>query len=118
MALNIPSIENPFDPNNPLTDAYAWIVNISLDIYSNNGRVILNINPNEEAWSAPAMRQVSIELGQITKPINENNDTEVRVKTLSELMADPEFAQAYSVLGAKLYAEVLKHPIFENSTIV
>lgn len=122
MALQISSFENPFDPANPLANVYAWTASLGLDIFAGTGRVTLNVNPNPEAWQAPPIGQIPISLGEVVeRAVFEDGievSPEVRVKTLAELMADPEFAQAYQVIGSKLYLEAKKHPKLKNSQIV
>lgn len=123
MALRIPQFENPFDPSNPFADAYAWTAGLGLDLFAGQGRVTANVNPNENAWQSPPIDQVSISLGDELSPAVYDQDGNVvtpavKVKTLAELMADPEFAQAYQVLGGKLYQELAKHPKFSGATQV
>jgi hypothetical protein len=103
MARQIPSFPNPHDPANPLVDAYGWISGLNLDLFSNQGQFVLNINPNAAAWQSPPVAQIGIALGQVLA-------SGTTSPTLAELMADPEFAAAFTVIGAKLYAIADLHP--------
>ncbi len=122
MALSIPTFENPYDPSTPFQNAYAWTANLALDVFHGLGRITLNVNPNENAWQGSPIGQVSINLGEVLVPASQDEQgdpvPEVRIKTLLELMTDPEFAQAYAVIGSKLYAEAIKHPKFAGATQV
>jgi hypothetical protein len=118
MARQIPSFPNPHDPANPLVDAYCWISRQGLDLFVSQGEVVFNINPNAAAWQSPPVAQIGIALGQVLGPGPEGGPP-ATFKTLAEFMDDPEFAQAYTTMGAKLYAEaVAKHPLLAGSVEV
>ena len=110
MALNIPEYNNPYDPANPVQNAYAWMSFLAVDLLSNSGRFQLNVNPSESAWTAQPLGTHSVALGQVYTPANPGATppvAEVRMKRLDELMADPEFAAAFNTIGSKLYTEAL-----------
>jgi hypothetical protein len=118
MALQIPSFPNPHDPAAPLVNAYAWISSQGLDLFSGQGQFVLNINPNEAAWQSSPVAQIGIALGQVLGPGPEGGPP-ATFKTLAEFMADPEFAQAFTTMGAKLYAEALAtHPLLAGAVEV
>jgi hypothetical protein len=119
MALTIPSYPIRFDPANPISNAYAWLAGVYLDLSSNSGRVVLNVHPNAASWQSPPVDQVAVALGQVFGGPGATSGPDpglpaVRFPTLGELMADPgpvgdtgiSFAQAYAVIGLKLYAEL------------
>lgn len=125
MALNIPKYPDPRDPANPLSDAYAWLSEIALDLRGNAGRLTLNVHPNEAAWTAAPVAQLGISLGQILVPATPGDPTAippvpatpaVTFPTLADLMADADFASAYNTIGAKLYAAALAHPRLAGAT--
>jgi hypothetical protein len=93
MARQIPSFPDPRDPSAPLADAYAWLAGLALDLATGQGQFTINVHPHEAAWQSPPVAQIGIALGQVLGP-------GVTSPTLAELMADPEFAQAYTVIGA------------------
>jgi hypothetical protein len=118
MALKIPSWLNPHDKANPLVDVYGWISGLNLDLFSSQGQVVFNINPNAAAWQDRPIDQLGIALGQVLGPGPEGGPP-ATFKTLSEFMADAEFAAAFATMGAKLYAEaVAKHPLLAGATEV
>jgi hypothetical protein len=118
MALLIPSFPNPHDKANPLVDVYGWISSLNLDLFSSQGQVVFNINPRESAWQDRPIDQLGIALGQVLGPGPEGGPP-ATFPTLAEFMADPEFAQAYTTMGAKLYAAALAtHPAFAGSVEV
>ncbi len=113
MALGIPSYPSPFS-STPITGAYAWLSFIALDLFSGQGRVVFNVNFAETDWSKPPVDQVSVSLGQTLKaatPGDANAEPPVAetpavaFPSLAELMADPEFAAAYNVIGTKIYQQ-------------
>ena len=125
MALNVPEFPDPRDPANPLKNAYAWLAWWALDLSNDTGRLVLNIHPNEAAWTAAPVAQLGISLGQVLVPAKPGDPTadppvpatpEVRFPTLEALMADPEFVAAYNTVGAKLYAASLNHPKLAGAT--
>lgn len=121
MALIVPSFDNPYDPAHPLTDAYAWIAGLFLDLHSGNGRVVLNINPSEAAWNAIPVAQVSVSMGEAVVAGDANADPPVSpvvFPTLPELMSNPEFAQAFNTIGYVLYTLVAERcPVLSGATI-
>lgn len=121
MALQIPSFPNPFDNDNPLENAYAWLAGIGLDIRANQGLATFNVHPTESAWESAPVAQVQIALGETLVFADPTADPPVEVikfPTLDELMADPEFAAAYNLIGSKLYAHAIHHKRFQGSTVV
>lgn len=119
MALNLPTLATPYGIE--LTNAYAWLSGLALDLSANTGRCVLNVNPDEAAWQSTPVVQVAVSLGQVLTPGDPTASPPVEptlFPTLSELMSDPEFAQAYSVIGAKLYAALLAHPALAGATVV
>lgn len=111
MALTIPSYPDPRDPDHPLTNAYAWIAALQLDLRGGGGAVVLSIHPRESAWRGQPAGVLRVGLGEHLTPGG-------RFPTLDELMADPEFAGAYAVIGRKLYEQSTKHPLFRDATVV
>jgi hypothetical protein len=119
MALDIPTYPNPFDPNTPLTNVYAWMSGIGMDMSNNTGRLTLNIHPNEAAWVGTPIGQISIALGETLVPANPTAEPpveEVKFPTFTELMAIPEFATAYTTIGGILYQNCLPHPMLAGAT--
>jgi len=127
MALGILSYPNPCS-STPMTNAYGWLSFIALDLFQGTGRVVFNINPTADDWDKPPVAQVSVSLGQTLTPATPGDPnatppvpaTEaVTFDTLQELMADPEFAAAYRVIGAKIYQQAAaKVPAFAGSSQV
>ena len=111
-----------------MENAYAWLSFIALDLFAGSGRVVFNINPTADDWDKPPVAQVSVSLGQMLTPATPGDPnatppvpaTEaVTFDTLQDLMSDPEFAQAYATVGAKLYARAAaKVPAFAGATQV
>ncbi len=114
MALSVPEYPNPFDPANPLENAYAYLAGLGLDISNGSGRMTLNVHPNEAAWQGVPVGQVSITLGEVLVA----GDEPVTFPTLTELMEDEAFASAYATIGAILYGHALNHPAFDGATQV
>lgn len=109
MALTIADYPDPRDPANPLPTAYAWLSFLSLDLQSSSGRILFDVHPSEAAWQGQPVGQVSVSLGQGVDGAH--------FPSLDELMADAEFAEAYSVLGTKLYGAALASvPTFAGAT--
>ena len=120
MALSTPTFPNPYS-STPLTNAYAWLAFLALDLSAGQGRVAFNVHPSEADWSKPPMGQLSITLGQDLNPpaVGGPPPPPAVFPTLAELMADPEFAAAYDVIGRKLYEHAAaKVPAFAGSTQV
>jgi hypothetical protein len=120
MAIEIPTFPNPFDPNTPLTNIYAWMSFIAFDVRLDVGRLVLNIHPNESAWESQPLEQISIALGELLQPGDPNAEPPVPPKTfptMAELMQIPEFASAYLTIGGILYQKSLDHPKLAGSTI-
>jgi hypothetical protein len=117
MARQISSFPSPFDPATPLVDAYAWISGLNLDLFSGQGQFVLNINPNAAAWQSPPVAQMARATARQLGPGPEGGPAKTS-PTLAELMADPEFAAAYAVIGAKLYAIADLHPALAGATEV
>lgn len=116
MALQIPQIENPFDSNNPIVNAYGWIAGIALDRSNSTGRITLNVNPNAEAMGDAPIDQIFVDLDQVLVP-SSSGVAEVRFSNLQDLMQDPTFADAFSKIAGILYNELVdKHPLLEGST--
>lgn len=110
MAVQLETYNNPYDPANPIQDAYAWLSFLAIDLRSDNGRIELTVNPNEAAWQATPLGTISVALGQVYTPADPSADppvVEVRMPRLDELMSDPDFAQAYNTIGTKLYGAAL-----------
>lgn len=110
MALIIPNFPNPHDPGHPIANAYAWLAGLALDLAHDQGSIVFNIHPNEESWQAQPIGQVTIALGQ---KVFVTGTT--LFPSLSELMADPEFQEAYEVIGRKLYGAALGSPQFAGA---
>ncbi len=119
MALIIPSFPNKFNPDHPFSNAYAWMAGIALDISQGAGRLTLNINPNANAWASPPIDQIGITLGEVLVQANPSADppvAEVKFPTLTELMANEEFAAAYNKIGLILYEAAMAHSKLTGST--
>lgn len=125
MALNIPSYPNPFDPATPLVNSYAWISFLALDLFAENGRFQLNVNPTAASWQASPLSTISLTTGQVVVPANPPVAA-ISILTLAELLAETTtigttgltFAQAYAAIGQRLYAESLKLPLLSAATQV
>lgn len=118
MALSIPTFPNPYS-STPLANAYAWLAFIALDLSTGQGRVAFNVHPSAEDWSKPPLGQLSITLGQDLNPPAAGGPPPPPAvfPTLAELMTDPEFAEAYRVIGAKIYQHAAaKVPVFAGSS--
>jgi hypothetical protein len=121
MAINIPEFPNPFDPNTPLTNVYAWLSFISLEISSGSGKLTLNLHPNEAAWQGQPLAQIDIALGEPLKDGDPNAEppiAPINFPTLLELMTIPEFVSAYNTIGGILYQKALDHAKLANATIL
>jgi hypothetical protein len=115
MALQVPSFPNPHDKANPLVNVYAWIAEFHLDIFGDKGHVVFNVNPNEAAWQDRPTDQIRIDLGQVLAP-GPPFSPPVAYPTKDEFMADPEYAAAYAVIGAKHYAAAAeRHPLLAGA---
>ena len=127
MALSIPSVPNPFDPNNPFTNVYGWNAGVYLDISQDSGRIVLNVNTSPDNWEAQPITQFSMVPGEVAVPAIPGDPTQdppipdtpaVTIATLDELMNETTtigdtgltFAQCYATIGARLYQEWLKYP--------
>jgi len=109
MAMNIPSFPIPYS-STPIGNAYAWLSFFSIDLFAGRGRVVYNVNPTSGDWDKSPVGQISVSLGQ-------EIDGGEHYPTLAELMADPEFAAAYNVIGAKLYQHAAERlPVFAGSS--
>jgi hypothetical protein len=118
MALQIPSFPNPHDPANPLIDAYAWLASLNLDLATGQGQVVFDIHPNAAAWQSPPVAQIGIALGQVLGPGPEGGPA-ATFPTLAEFMARLGFSQAYTTIGAELYAAAVeRHPLLAGATEV
>src|SRR5262249_61173195 len=89
--------------NNPGPNAYAYIGALTISFRDNTSTVVLHVHPNEAAWRDAPLGYVPIQGGEALA-----NDT--HFPTLAEFMADPEFAQAFAVVAAKIYAQAKNHP--------
>ena len=110
MAIAVPEFTSPFDPANPVKDAYLWIASLALDNAAGTGRLTLNIHPNAAAHTAQPLAQINVTLGQVFQMGNQMAEPpvpEIAFPTLAQLMNDPEVANAYAMLGAKLYAALV-----------
>jgi hypothetical protein len=118
MALIIPSYPNPHDPDNPLVNAYAWLAELRLDLFTGQGQIVFNIHPHEAAWQSKPVDQLGIALGQVLGPGPEGGPA-ATFPTLAEFMTRLGFGQAYTTIGAELYAEArAKHPLLAGATEV
>lgn len=102
--LQIPSYPSKYSTA-PVAGAVAWISGETLDLTRGTGEFTLNVHPDVESANAgkTPIDQVTITLGQDG------------TRKFVELMADPEFASAFGVIAAKLYGEVVKHPLFSGA---
>jgi hypothetical protein len=117
MALILPSYPNPHDPDNPLVNAYAWLAELRLDLFTGQGQIVFNIHPNAAAWQSKPVDQLGIALGQVLGPGPEGGPA-ATFPTLAEFMARLGFGQAYATIGAELYAEADLHPALAGATEV
>jgi len=115
-------IENYPDPTSvtPISAAYAWINSLTLDFRANSGQgagsIMVGVNRSaaDAAALLPAVVGVPVQLGQTLVPAN--GDTPAVVfPTFAELLADPEFAAAFSTVRAKLYTALLAVPAFASA---
>jgi hypothetical protein len=118
MAIQIPSFPNPNDKANPLVNAYGWLAGLSLDLFTGQGQVVFNVNPNPSAWQSKPVDQLGIALGQVLGPGGEGEPA-VTFPTLEQFMARPGFAQAYATIGKEIYdAAVALHPLLAGAVEV
>jgi hypothetical protein len=142
MALLIPEYPNPYSTT-PATNAIGWVSFIALDASKPavTGRVVININQDEASANAylSPLGQVNLSLGQVlvaevpdvpevvadpeSDPPIEGvpavpGTPAVMFPTFAELMADSEFASAFEVIKAKLYAAALASPELPGAVIV
>ncbi len=121
MALTVPTWRNPFDISNPFENVYARIAGVGLDASVGSGRVVFNIHPNAAALGSVPLDQLGISLGEqlvAADPLADPPVEAVNFQTLGQFMADTEFAAAYAVIAAKLYAAALNHPRMAGATPV
>lgn len=126
MALNIPSFPDPRDPANPITNAYGFIAEVTFS-WIGESKLTINISPNAAAWTGAPVDQIRVKAGEILAPAQYDNwqspdrkviSPEVRYPTFEQLMADPEFAQAFAVIGGKLQTALAGHPRLAGATNV
>lgn len=110
MALNIPIYINPFNESAPLENAYGWIAGIALDVSRDTGALVINIHPEESAWTSKPIEQITVSMGQ---PLNSGH-----FPSLSEFFSDQEFLTAYNIIGGKLYQYLLSLPALSGATLV
>lgn len=110
MALNIPTYPNPFNRSTPLENAYGWIAGINLDISRNTGALVVNIHPEESAWTSDPISQITVSMGQ---PLDSGH-----FPNLDELFGDQDFLSAYNTIGGKLYMYLLDLPAFSGATLI
>lgn len=118
MHINIPSFPDP-SRTIPITNAYGWIAFEALDGNTGTGRITLNIHPDADSANAfltPATR-LDVSLGELLNPASPGEPA-MKFPSLMELMANPDFAQAYGIILYILYTALLNHPKLEGSTIV
>lgn len=113
---NITTWANPYDPATPLTNVYAYAAGLGLDASNGSGQVTYNAHPNANAWTGTPIGQVSIQLGDVIVPVN-GEIPAVVMPTLAELMANPQFAQAYTTIGQVLDAYAVQHPAFAGGSV-
>lgn len=118
MSLSVLDHPNPYTVEN-LPVAYAYIGRLEMDFTTNMGQLRVDVYTDAAAALAdkqPVERPV-IALGDFMGTAEDG--TPIRTATLAELMADPEFAAAFSVIRAKLYSDVVRrHPAFAGATDV
>jgi hypothetical protein len=102
-ALQLPSYPNPHDRNTPMANAYAYIGALTISFRDNTSTVVLHVHPNAAAWRDTPLGYIPIQGG-------EGLANNTHFPTLSEFMGDPEFAQAFGVIAAKIYAQAKNHP--------
>jgi hypothetical protein len=126
MSMTIPTFRNPYDLTGaPLADVFGWIRVVCLDAATGVGRVVLSLNPNPAAsGTSPPIAEIPADLGAVlvagAPPAMDGSTPEVpavKFATLDELLADPEFAQAFGVILARLEREFLKVPELAQATI-
>lgn len=118
MSLQLPSFTPPYSAT-PIQNAYAWIANLLIDFRAMSGSLMMSIDASasDAAAGYPPIQGIAITLGQTLVPVNGNTPA-VTFPTLQELLADPEFAQAFGVIRTKLYTQLLNHSTFAGSTEV
>lgn len=126
MALLIPSFPDPRDPATPLQNAYAFISEVTFS-WTGQSRLTISVNPNVGAWTGAPVGQVQVRAGEILVPAVYDDPVSpdrtivtpaVTYPTFEELLADPEFAQAFALIGAKLQAPLLNHPRLAGATVI
>lgn len=124
MHLNIPTYQSIYSLI-PLQNTVGYISLLVLDTSSpeGSGRLMININVDEAAADAylPPIGQVSVSMSQTfdTGERDEGgNPIVVTFPDLGALMTDPDFANAFGIIKAKLYSELQKLPIFIDSQLV
>ena len=108
-ALRLPSFPNPHDRNNPVANAYAYIGALTISFRDNTSTTVLHVHPNAAAWQDAPLGYIPIQGGEALA-----GDT--HFPSLNEFMADPEFAQAFGVIAAKMYAQAKNHPQCAGAT--
>lgn len=115
MALTIPSYPNPYDPANPFTNVHAYIAGVTLDLSNGSGSIVYNIHPNESAWVAAPLDQITIGFGEVLVPADGQNPA-VTARTLEEFKAQEGFLEHFDGFGGFFYLDALKHPKFAGAT--
>lgn len=114
MPIQLPTYPNPYSAL-PLTNAIAWINFLSLDFSAAEPHGRLEVSINVDAAAAAAYKQPINKLGFV---LGRDFGANHHVPSFAELMADPEFAAAFSVVRSKLYDMLLTLPQFDGGELV
>ncbi len=108
-ALTLPTFPNPHDSKNPVRQAYAWIGELAVNFRNNTSQIVLYVHPNEPAWQDDPVGTLGMRGGDQWA-----NDK--YFPTIGEFMTDPEFAQAFGLIAAKIMAKVKDNPACAGAT--
>ena len=128
MALNVPALPNPHDPDQVLHNVYAWIAGLSFsnDTPQGRGRLLIRLHSSAAALAkgAEPVGEFAFGFGDLLDagdPRAQPPRPEVRFPTLAEFMASPEFpefAPAFHGLATALYRAARRHPAFAGAVDV
>ncbi len=125
MALSIPSYTTPYS-STPSTDAYAWSSNIAVDFASGNGRVTVNVHPDEASANAglPPIDQIGVTLGEVLVPANGDTpaitfpDLTGLIAEAAQAVVDEPSLTPFDAIRQVIYTNLKNHPKLEGSTDV
>lgn len=113
MALLVPAYPDPQGvPGDEIANAYAWIEHISLGFSDGSGRIAVWVHRSADAansWTDPGLPNVP------AADRIEFRAGDGVIPALSELLAEPTFAQAFGYIRQRLYAAIKTDPRFANA---